>query len=242
MERRSGLRIVVLAALLLFVLGAVAAQADIYLKQKVHTDSYKAAGKTFPEKDSVTQLWLTDQRARTDQGEETSMIILIDQGIVLAVDHNKLAYQEMPLDMGKELEQQDPKAAKLFKGLMGGMSAAVSETAETKKIGQWNCRKYLIEYTMPMGKSSAEAWATTDIKVDYEMFYKASNAMLASQPGFDKMIEELKKIKGLVVYQVSVAKAMGAAVTTTTEVLECAEKKAPAGIYEVPAGYKKVKR
>ncbi len=34
---------------------------------------------------------------------------------------------------------------------------------------------------------------------------------------------------------------MGAEATSTTEVLECSEKDAPAGNYDIPAGYKKVK-
>jgi len=34
---------------------------------------------------------------------------------------------------------------------------------------------------------------------------------------------------------------MGAEVIMTTEVLECTDKSAPAGNYDVPAGYKKVK-
>jgi hypothetical protein len=241
MQRKTS-RILVLAALLLLVLGAVTAQADIYLKQTMHTNSYKAMGKTIPEKDSVTELWIGAQQTRTDQGEESSMIILLDQELIYFIDHQKLSYAEMPLDMSKELEGQDPAAAKLFKGLMGGMSAAVTETAETKKIGKWNCRKYLIEMSMPMGKSNAEAWATTDIKIDYEKYYTASNAMLATQPGFAKVLEEMKKIKGVIVYQVSTAKAMGADVTTTTEVLECVEKKAPAGTYDLPDGYKKAKQ
>jgi hypothetical protein len=240
MEKRRASRLVFIVCLILFVLGAVTAQAEIYLKQKVHTDSYKAMGKT--EKDSVTVLWLGAQRARTDQGEESSMIMLLDQGLMYFIDHKKQRYTEMPMDLSKELESENSQAAGLFKGLMGGMSAKVTETAETKKIGKWNCRKYLIEYTMPMGKSNAEAWATTDIKIDYELFYTASNAMMAAQPGFGKVLEELKKIKGIIVYQVSVANAMGAAVTTTTEVLECLEKAAPAGIYELPGGYKKVSK
>jgi hypothetical protein len=51
----------------------------------------------------------------------------------------------------------------------------------------------------------------------------------------------MKKIKGVVVYQVGKTKVMGADVASTTEVIECVNKDAPAGTYEVPAGYKKVK-
>jgi hypothetical protein len=65
--------------------------------------------------------------------------------------------------------------------------------------------------------------------------------MMASQPGFDKIIAEMKKIKGVVVSQTGTVSVMGNDVTTTTQLLECEDKAAPAGTYELPAGYTKVK-
>ena len=129
----------------------------------------------------------------------------------------------------------------MMKGMMGNMSAKVTETGETKKIGDWNCRKYLIEMDMGMGKSQSEAWATEDLRIDYSLYFTSANAMMASQPGFDKIVKEMQKVKGVIVYQTAKVKMMGAEVTSTTEVLECSDKAAPAGNYEVPAGYKKVK-
>jgi hypothetical protein len=130
----------------------------------------------------------------------------------------------------------------MMKGVMGSMSAKVTETAETKKIGSWNCRKYLIEMDMGMaGKTNSEAWATEDLKIDYSLYFTSANAMLASQPGFDKIVKEMQKVKGVIVYQTAKISVMGADVTSTTELLECTDKSAPAGNYDIPAGYKKVK-
>ena len=64
---------------------------------------------------------------------------------------------------------------------------------------------------------------------------------MASMPGFENILKELKKINGVIVYQVAKTKAMGSEVGSTTEVLECGEKDSPAGTYDLPAGYKKVK-
>lgn len=33
--------------------------------------------------------------------------------------------------------------------------------------------------------------------------------MLASQPGFDKIVKEMQKVKGVIVYQTSTVKMMG---------------------------------
>jgi hypothetical protein len=166
----------------------------------------------------------------------------------------------MPLDLNKMFDESagaaagdDPEMAEakkkmpafmknLMKGAMGSMSAKVTETGETKKIGSWNCRKYLIEMDMGMaGKTNSEAWATEDLKIDYSLYFTSANAMLASQPGFDKIVKEMQKVKGVIVYSTAKISVMGSDVTSTTELLECSDKSAPAGNYDVPAGYKKVK-
>jgi hypothetical protein len=92
-----------------------------------------------------------------------------------------------------------------------------------------------------MMKSQAEAWASEDLKIDDNVYFTMANAMMASQPGFDKLVQEMKKVKGVIVYQTSKAKVMGQDMTSTVEVLEYTEKGAPAGTYDIPAGYKKVK-
>ncbi|MGZ5439813.1 MAG: DUF4412 domain-containing protein, partial [Candidatus Aminicenantales bacterium] len=86
-----------------------------------------------------------------------------------------------------------------------------------------------------------ESWATEDLKIDYTRAFTAANAMMASMPGFEKIIQEMKKVKGFVVYQTSTIKIMGSEVKSTSELIEAGNKDAPAGNYDVPAGYKKVK-
>ena len=259
MKNRRILHVLVITALVCFAFGTVQARADVYMKQKVHTGSFQMMGQTQPEKDVVSVFWLGENKARTDQEDGTSTILLGDKKVLCMIDHNKKQYAEMPLDLEKMFDEamgaqagDDPETAEakknmpafmknMMKGVMGNMSAKVTETGETKKIGSWNCRKYLIDMDMGMGKSQSEAWATEDVKINYGLYFTSANAMLASQPGFDKIIKEMQKVKGVIVYQTAKVKMMGAEVTSTTEVLECSDKDAPAGNYEVPAGYKKVK-
>jgi outer membrane lipoprotein-sorting protein len=260
MTNRRILHVLTIAAIVCFVFGSVQARADIYMKQKMHTDEFKMMGKTQPAKDSISVSWLGENKARMDQEEGTSSILLSDKKILYLLDHKKMTYAEMPLDFDKMFEGaagpeagDDAETAEakkkmpgfmkgLMKGVMGGMSAKVTETGETKKIGSWNCRKYLIEMDMGMaGKTNSEAWATEDLKINYGLYFTSANAMMASQPGFDKIIKEMQKVKGVIVYQTATIKMMGSEVTSTTELLECSDKDAPAGNYDIPAGYKKVK-
>jgi hypothetical protein len=218
-------------------------------------------GQTQPEKDEIMVFWLGENNVRTDQeSAKTTSILMTDKKLLYMINHEKMQYAEMPLDFDKMLEEaaaaeagDDPEKAKdmeklpgfmknMMKGVMGNMSAKVTETGETKKIGNWNCRKYLIEMDLGMGgKTNSESWATEDLKIDYTKAFTAANAMLAGMPGFEKIVQEMKKVKGVVVYSTSTVKMMGAEVTSTTELLEATEKDAPAGNYDIPAGYKKVK-
>lgn len=245
---------IVFAVLLVFcfALGTVSARADVYMKQKTHTGSFTVMGKTQPEKDETVVYWLAANKVRTDRDGGKSTLFLADKGVLYMIDHNKMTYAEMPLDIGKAMDEaladkgeEGKKAAGFMKGLtkgiMGGITVKVTETGETKKVGNWNCRKYIVDMKMPMGETNSEAWATEDLKIDTKLYLTSANAMMASQPGFQDILKEMQKIKGVVVYQVSTAKVMGADVATTMEMIECGDKTAPAGSYEVPAGYKLVK-
>lgn len=250
-------RALVPAVLAGLALGAVQARADVYMKQRVRTGAFQVMGQSQPEKDMVMETWLGPNRARMDQ-DQTSVILLAGKKLLYMIDHAKKQYAEMPLDFDKMIAEaagagDDPEKAKamenmpaavrnMMKGVMAGMSAKVTETGDTKVINGWNCRKYLIEMNLGMaGTSTAEAWATEDLKVDTTMAFTAANAMMAGMPGFEKIIQEMKKVKGVVAYQTGTAKVMGADVTSTSELLECADKAAPAGAYDLPAGYKKVR-
>jgi len=240
-----------LAVLVGLAAAAAPALADVYMKQKVHTGAFQMMGQSQPEKDEIMVFWMAPNKARTDsESGAASMLFLTDKKVLYMIDHAKKTYAEMPLDFDKMLgqaadqagggEEQAQQMAGMMKGMFGNMSAKVTETAETKKIGNWNCRKYLIDIDMGMGKTQSEAWTTEDLKVDTSMAFTMANAMMAAMPGFDKIIAEMKKLKGVVVYQTSKVNMMGAEVVSTTELLECTEKPAPAGTYDLPAGYKKV--
>ncbi len=260
MKRTRILQVLTLSLLGLFVMGTTQALADVYMKQKVHTSAFKMMGQEQPEKDEIMTFWLGEKAARTDmETGKTSTILLPEQKLIIMIDHNKKEYSEMTLDFGKLFDEaaaaeavQDPETAEamkkmpgfmknMMKGAMGGMSAKVTETGETKKIGDYNCRKYLIEMSIMGTETKGETWATEDIQIDYAKAFAAANAMQATMPGFEKVLQEMRKVKGVVVYQTTVSKIMGSEATSTTELVEASEKAAPAGHFAVPAGYQKVK-
>jgi hypothetical protein len=116
---------------------------------------------------------------------------------------------------------------------------SIKETGETQKIKNWKCQKYIMTMKMMGTTTTSEVWATEDIKVDYELYLTLRLSMMPKSPGLDKMLEEMKKIKGLTVLSTGTMSMMGTDVKTTQELIEVSEKSAPAGTYEVPEGYKK---
>jgi hypothetical protein len=248
MSKKRPLSVLAVLVVFCFALGVASARADVCMKQKTHTGSFTMRGQTQPEKDETTVIWLGENKVRTDSDSGRSVIFLADKGLLYVIDNNKKTYMEMPLDLNKSMNEalagqgeQGQRIAGMMRGMMGGMTVKVTDTGETKKIGSWNCRKYLVDMKMSMGGTSSEAWATEDIKIDSKLYFTAFNAMMANMPGFQDMIKEMQKVKGVIAYQESTAKMMGSEVKSTMELLECADKSAPDGAYEIPAGYTKVK-
>jgi hypothetical protein len=157
MKKTRIVQVLLLTALVCLAFATAPARADVYMKQKMHTGAFQMMGQTQPEKNEIMIFWLGENKARTDQeGAKTTSILLADKKLLYLIDHNKMQYAEMPLDFDKMIEAaatagaaDDPEKAKamekmpgfmknMMKGAMGNMSAKVTETGETKKIGDWN--------------------------------------------------------------------------------------------------------
>ncbi len=252
MSFKKNWRVLWLFFILTLVVTPLLVRADVYLKEKSHTDAYKVMGRAQPAKDEIVVMWMGKDKGRIDQGEKMSTIIRLDKNIMYVLDHSKKTYSEMPFsDLSdiissslekSDLSEEEKAEAKKFMGFAKSMmkvEVKVTDTGEKQKIKAWNCRKYLMQTKIMMSSSTSEIWATEDIKVNTDLFRTLGFSIMAKQPGFDKAFEEMKKIKGVSVLTTSTSSVMGAKIKSTQELLEVKEAKAPAGIYDVPAGYKK---
>ncbi len=228
------------------------ANADTYIKQTRRTDPFTMMGQAQPEKIETIVTWLGKDRARIDSGQETSMIVLSNKKLAYMLNHKDHTYMEMPLNMqeavtamtSKEESEEAKRAAMMYQNMaqsmMQGMSIKVTPTSQTQKIKNWTARKYQIEMSMPMGGASkSDAWATEDIKVDSSLYWMAANANMSGQKGFEKVTQEMQKIKGFIVLKETRSQAMGTEIKTTEEVVELAEKNPPSGLFDIPKGYSK---
>lgn len=241
--------------ILVLLLIPCSSQADTMMKQKTHTDAVQIMGQTQPAKDEIQTTWISTNKIRND-GEEGSVILRLDQGKIYFINHSKKTYAEMPMEMGKMIdekikqsmeeegmEEEDQQAAM---GMMQGMTQmkiTITPTSEKKKIGNWNCQKYNQDLVTFMGPMKGEIWATEDLKIDYDLYNKYMAAMMGKGGMFgdfmNQIATEMKKIKGIPVLTITTAEMMGASIKTTQELIEYKEGTAPAGHFEIPKGYKK---
>jgi hypothetical protein len=242
MIRMGRTTMLILAAACVALAGT--AMADSFFKQAVHTDAFEMMGQTAPEKNDTTTVWLTEGKACSQTGSEAAVIFDAKKGLMYMVDHEKKEYSVIPMDLfggeAKEGAAESDEAAKMMQAMGGSVEITVTPTDETAKIGDWNATKYNVDMKIMMMPSKQELWATEDIKIDYAMFNAVSSGMMAQLPGFEKIVEEMKQVKGITVKSITRTSAMGGEVVTTTELLEYAEKDAPDGVFDIPEGYKKV--
>jgi len=225
------------------------ARSDIYMKQKQHTDAMQMMGQSQPAQDLIVESWITTGKIVTLSTKQ-KIVIDIDKKIITIADHEKKTLSSMPLDFTKMVPQIDKdissKEQADIQKLMGKMmqiKVTVKATNESKKIGNWNCRKYNQTMEMAMGTMQSEIWATSDIQIDKALYAKFSAGMMASIPGvsqnMDAVMQELEKINGVQVYTKQTTQMMGQSFNSTTELLEYKEGKAPANVFNLPASYKK---
>jgi len=227
-----------LLVMLAVMLIPAAAAADVFMKEKTHTDGMTIMGQVQPAQDRVSTTWITSDKMRTDQGDSSTIAMVVDGKLVLYhLNHANKSYSE--LTVGSDGTVNTPP------GMPGEMKVKVTPTSETRKIGNWNCRKYLQEMDMGMMPMTSEVWASEEVKMPYADFYeKLSMAMIPGQHGMGMaskaMMEEMKKVRGVPVLTVTNMTMMkNVTIKSSRELLEIREGTAPAGTFEIPAGYTK---
>ncbi|MBV5316682.1 MAG: DUF4412 domain-containing protein [Desulfobulbaceae bacterium] len=237
---------------IIFLLLSAAAFADTYMKQVRQTDPFTVMGQVQPAKTETVEIWLGAEATRINNPDRTSTLVIFNEQKAYIMNHVDRSYAEMPLGIDKIIEEavatddndKDSQAgAAAMRGMMTAMmqfEVSLKDTGEQQKIGAWQARKYMLTTKTGMGTSTSEIWATEALRVDMTGYWKATNAMLARQKGFADMVAEMAKIRGVVVKTISRSQAMGSEVKSTEELVEFVTKPAPAGVFAIPPGYRKV--
>jgi hypothetical protein len=226
-----------LTVLSLFLVLAVAANADFYVKSKMHTDPMSIMGRNQPAKDETTEQWFNDNQFAFIS-PETAIIVDFGKNVLDMVNHTQKTYIEstLPFDFTKLL---DPQMAQMMSQMMK-ITVTVAPNGQTKTIGQWNCSGYDVTMNIMMMPMKIAVWASTDVPFDMAKFAKLyANIMKAQMRLDDASVQEMSKIKGYWISSETSMEMMGAKIHSTTEVIEITKKTPDASVYSVPAGYAK---
>lgn len=225
----------ILAALLIVLAASPAFAADVLVRIKTHSDPMAVGGQSQPARDAVAEQWYGPGKTAQTSGDG-GFIVDLAKNAVYMVNHRTKSYVPMtiPIDIVKILPPEVAAQAPMMQ-----MTATVTPTSETKKVGSWTCTGYDVALTMMGMPMAMRVWASTDVPATLlEFSAKVMPVFLQGQMRLtDASMKEFAKIKGFQVATELTANVMGAQMRTTTEVLEIVEKPAPAGTFEPPAGY-----
>ncbi|HEX6862414.1 MAG TPA: DUF4412 domain-containing protein, partial [Thermoanaerobaculia bacterium] len=118
------------------------------------------------------------------------------------------------------------------------VTVQVTPRDEVKKVNQWNAKRYDVSVQSAMGmKIATTMWVSKDVE-GFTPFNKLAGTMASLQPGSGEWVKQLEKIDGFPVLTESKVDALGAQFGTREELVSVETKAAPAGTYDLPAGYK----
>ena len=222
---------------LLVILATPAFASDVLVRVKTHSDAIVVGGQSQPARDDATEQWYADGKT-AQSGRDGGLIVDLGNNIAYIVNHLDKSYVPLPLpmDITKVLPPEVQSMAPMMQ-----MTATVTPTAETKKVGAWTCKGYDVALTVMGMPMNMRVWASTEVPaalVDFSA--KVTPAFLQGQMRLtDESLKEFAKIQGFNVASELTADIMGARLHTTTEVTDILEKDAPAGTFAPPAGYTK---
>lgn len=193
---------------------------------------------------SPSRQYLSAGKIRTSS-PDTDTIFEASTGRVVVVNHKKKEYYEFTRDEMaaalKQFEAQMQSAGPMMEKMMGGPvgEVAVKKLGTSRKVAGYNCD----EYTVAMGESlryDVCAAPALQPPTQYYDALKSPFAALGPMAGrFEKVFDEMKKIKGFPVTMNSSIKVMMVRSDVKSEATEIMKGPIPASTFEIPAAYKK---
>ena len=188
--------------------------------------------------------YITADRMRTSDGEHDT-IVDVGAGRFTVIDHKKKEYfeftrEEMLASMQKFEQQMAGPAGAMFEKMMGGKVGEVTvQKGASRKLAGYDCTNY----TFSLGENMRyEMCATQALQLPAQYYdaLKGPYSMMGPMgKRFDKLFEEMKKVKGFPVAMSSTVNVMGLKMNVASEATEIRKGAIPATAFQLPAGYKK---
>lgn len=223
-------KILIMIAIVFF--SAAMIHADVCIKQR--TDIPAMMGQQA--RSEVQQQWFGNGKMATVGGQNGFVIDMTAKKMLMIFNNDKTYLETtLPIEMSKLLP---PEAAPMIEQMMKGMTATVEKTGATKKVAGVDTVSYKVTMSMMGMQIPMTMWVAEKMPFDWKKYQEIYTEMMRiTMRGSEQMMKEMAKIGG---YPLATeTEVMG--MKTTMETIEIiADTTPPAGVYSVPAGYKKV--
>jgi hypothetical protein len=190
--------------------------------------------------------YISAQKIRSSDGEHDT-IVDVAGGRFTVINHKKKEYYEFTReDMAAamaQLEQQmsGPMGA-MFEKMLGGKAGDVTvRKGESRKVAGYDCTNY----TFTLGENMKYDVCTTQgVQLPDQLYYYDALKGPYSMMGpvgkrFEKLFDEMKKIKGFPVAMNSTVNMMAVKMQIASEATDVKKGPIPAAAFAIPEGYKK---
>lgn len=197
------------------------------------------AEETSSEELSKTYLAYGKMKVSSAESEGTDMILDPASGNMTFLNHALKQYYQ--INVGRVKESMSQPGMEQMRAMMAETKITVTPTEEMKKIGEWTCKKYLVNKTGMMSIEQ-EVWATEEVDVDVARFtdmmsLSGPDGLLADTPEGKVQQVEMAKIKGYPIATKTKMQMMGSAMETESEVKVIRKEAIAASQFEIPADY-----
>lgn len=211
----------------------------------LHATETSSGGRGGDRTSTVTT-YLSTGAVKRSSSDGSDTILRLDENRMVIVDNNKKTYSELTFqqlqamldEAGAAGENVPPEAMAAMQKMMGGATTDVRvvKAGAGEPIAGYPTEKYQLTGFMTM-----DIWAAPDLKVPPQ-YYDAIKLRMPRNPMFDmgKVFDEMKKIGGFPLKQVTTMKMMGMENKTTMVVTSVDKGPIAKTTFDVPAGYKKV--
>jgi hypothetical protein len=237
----------IVVALVSVCLGLTVNAAPQFFKSDLTLHATESAsGGRGGERTTTVTTYMSGGAIKRSSSDGSDTILRLDEGKMVLVDNNKKTYSEVTFQALQAMMDQasaavqnmPPEAMAAMQKMVGGATTpvAVTKSGAGEPIAGYPTEKYLVTGPMAM-----EIWAAPDLKVPPQ-YYDALKVRMPRIPMFDigKLFEEMKKIDGVPLKQITTMTMMNVQAKSTMVVTAVDKTPIPKTTFDVPAGYKKV--
>jgi hypothetical protein len=223
----------IIAVSFMIVMTSGIAAADLKVVKQTHRDGFTMMGQTQPAEDTEQITWIGKDRMKMNQGD-TATIVRLDTKKLYVVNHSTQTFHvlDLPIDLASLVPAEMKPMLDMMK-----FEVTVSPIDEHKQVGEWDARRFDMTMSSAMFTMNSTLWVTAVSGYDPEAFQTMYVHLNSLQPGMADVVNEMRKINGLVVEQQGVMTMMGSEVGTSEKTISIENVDAPAGTYDPPVGY-----